>query len=76
VDVQSLDTAVINNMPGVRGTATADLSSVGMAAKVFAKVAALIANDKVYILTLVTQDTNQAAKEPVFDQIIGSFRPE
>jgi hypothetical protein len=76
VEVQSLDTAVINNMPGVRGTATADLTSVGMAAQVFAKVAALIANDKVYILTMVTQANNQAAKEPVFDQIIGTFRPE
>ena len=76
VEVHDLNTAVINNIPGVRGSATADLSSVGMNAKAFAKVVGLVANDKVYVLTLVTQDTNQAAKEPVFDQIIGSFRPE
>ena len=76
VEIQSLDTDVINNIPGVRGTARADLSSVGMAAQVYGKVVALIANDKVYVLTLVTQESNQAAKEPVFDQIIGTFRPE
>ncbi len=76
VTINDLNTATINNMPGVRGSANADLSSVGMAAKVFAKVVAVIANDKVYVLTLATQDTNQASKEPVFDQIIGTFRPE
>jgi hypothetical protein len=76
VEIRDMNTATINNMPGVRGSAVADLSQYGMAARVFAKVAAIIANDKIYILTLVTQDTNQAAKEPVFDQIIGTFRPE
>jgi hypothetical protein len=74
--IESLDTATINNMPGVRGAATANLASVGMNASVFAKVVAMIANDKIYILTLVAQDAQRAAKEPVFDQIIGTFRPE
>lgn len=76
VQIIEMNTATINNMPGVRGAATADLSSFGMAANVYAKVAAIIANDKIYVLTLGTQDTNQASKEPVFDQIIGTFRPE
>ncbi len=75
IQIQDINTATINNLPGVRGTAVADLSSQGIAAKAFVKVVGLIANDKVYILTLLTQDTNQAAKEPVFDQIIGSFGP-
>lgn len=74
--VESLEAATINNMPGVRGTATGNLASVGMNASVFAKVAAIIANDKIYVLTLVAQDTQRAAKEPQFDQIIGTFRPE
>lgn len=74
--IESLDTAVINNMPGVRASATANLASVGMNASVFAKVAAQIANDKIYVLTLIAQDNQRAAKEPVFDQIIGTFRPE
>ena len=76
VEIRDMNTAVINNIPGVRGSATADLSSFGMNAQVYAKVVGLIANDKVYVLTLVTQVNNQAAKEPVFDQIIGTFRPE
>ena len=76
VQVEDINTGVINNIPGVRGSAVADLSSVGMNAKVFAKVVGLVANDKVYILTLVTQDSNRADKEPIFDEIVGTFRPE
>jgi hypothetical protein len=74
--IESLEPATVNNMPAVRGAATANLASVGMNSSVFAKVVAMIANDKIYVLTLVTQDTQRAAKEPVFDQIIGTFRPE
>ncbi|MCC9075349.1 hypothetical protein FKZ61_004395 [Litorilinea aerophila] len=76
VDIQELNTAVVNNLPAVRGSVVADLSQYGMNARVFAKVVALIANDKVYILTLATQESNRGAKEPVFDAIIGTFRPE
>jgi hypothetical protein len=47
-----------------------------MNASVYAKVVALIANDKVYILTLGAQLDQRAAKEPAFDQIVGTFRPE
>jgi hypothetical protein len=75
-NIEALETATVNGMPAVRGTATANLASVGMNVSVFARVVALIANDKVYILTLAAQDTQRAAKEPVFDQIIGTFRPE
>lgn len=74
--IESMEPSTVNGLPAVRGAATANLASVGMNASVFAKVVALIANDKVYILTLVAQDNQRAAKEPVFDQIIGSFRPE
>lgn len=74
--IESLETATVNGLPAVRGSATANLASVGMNMSVYAKVVALIANDKVYILTLAAQDTQRAAKEPAFDQIIGTFRPE
>jgi hypothetical protein len=74
--IESMETATVNGLPAVRGSATANLASVGMNASVFAKVVALIANDKVYILTLASQLDQRAAKEPVFDQIIGTFRPE
>ncbi len=76
VQVNDLQTATINNMPAVRGNITADLSSVGMNAQVFGKVVGIIANDKIYILSLVTQASSRGDKEPVFDQIIGTFRPE
>lgn len=76
VTIESLEAATINNLPGVRATATGNLASVGMNVSVFAKVVAVIANDKIFILTTVAQDTQRAAKEPVFDQIIGTFRPE
>jgi hypothetical protein len=74
--IESLETATINNMPAVRGTASANLASVGLNQNLFGKVVALIANDKVYILTLAATEDQRAAKEPVFDQIISTFRPE
>ena len=64
-----------SQQPAGRAAAIADLSSQGINAKAFAKVVGLIANDKIYVLTLVAQESNRAAKEPVFDQIIGSFGP-
>ncbi len=76
VQIEDINTAVINNIPGVKGTATADLSSQGLDAQVFAKVVGLIANDKVYVMTLLTEEGNRADKEPTFDQIIGTFQPE
>lgn len=75
-EIESMETATVNGLPAVRGAATANLASVGMNASVFAKVTALIANDKVYILTLASSLDQRAAKEPTFDQIIGTFRPE
>jgi hypothetical protein len=76
VSIENLEIATVNNLPAVRGTATANLASVGMNTSVFAKVVALIANDKVYVMTLAAQLDQRGAKEPVFDQIIGTFRPE
>lgn len=75
VTVNEVTPGTINNLPAVKASAVADLSSVGMAQKVFAKVAGLIANDKIYILTLVTPADKQGGNEPVFDQIIGTFAP-
>ena len=76
VKIGELTTATVNGLPAVRGTASADLTKVGVKAQVYAKVVGLIANDKIYILTLGTQANQQNAKDPIFDQIIGSFRPE
>jgi hypothetical protein len=76
VDIETVEPATINNLPAVRGIATANLASVGMDASVFAKVAGLLANDQIYVLMLVAPSDQRGAKEPVFDQIIGTFRPE
>ena len=76
VEMGAIEATTLNNLPAVRGTATANLAKVGMNATIFAKVVGLVANQKIYVLTLVTQGDQRTAKEPVFDQIIGSFRPE
>jgi hypothetical protein len=76
VDIETVEPATINNLPAVRGIATANLASVGMNATVFAKVASLLANEQIYVLMLVAPADQRGAKEPVFDQIIGTFRPE
>lgn len=74
--VEGLEATTINGMPGVRGNVTANLSSVGMNATAFGKIVALLANNNLYVMALLTQDTNRGAKEPQFDQVIGTFRPE
>lgn len=76
VKIDNLDSGTVNNLSAVRATASANLASVGMNAEVFVKVVGLIANDKIYILTLLTQNADRGVKEPIFDQIIGTFRPE
>ena len=76
VDLGAIEATTVNNLPAVRGTAKANLASVGLDTTLFAKVVGLIANDRIYVMTLVSPADQQAAKEPVFDQIIGSFRPE
>jgi hypothetical protein len=75
-NIENLSECTVNNMPAVCATATANLASVGFNAELFAKVTGIVANDKVYVLTQATPLTNRASREPEFDQIIGSFRPE
>jgi hypothetical protein len=76
VNIEAIEAVTVNNLPAVRGRATASLAPLGMDATVFAKVVGLVANGKIYIMTLVAPGDQQATKEPIFDQIIGSFRPE
>ncbi|MEM7539175.1 MAG: trypsin-like peptidase domain-containing protein [Chloroflexota bacterium] len=76
VEIRDIRPTVINNLPAVAGTVASDLSIVGIEGQMFAKVTALIANDKVYVMTLATEVGKMAEKEPIFDQIIDTFRPE
>lgn len=76
VNIGTIEATTINNLPAVRGTATVNLASVGLDKTAFGKVVGLLANDKIYVMLLLTQADQQANREPVFDQIIGTFRPE
>ena len=76
VTIGAVEAVTINNLPAVRSSATASLASVGIDKSIFAKVVALLANDQIYVMTLITPLDQRTAKEPSFDQIIGTFRPE
>ncbi|MEZ4584393.1 MAG: hypothetical protein R3A10_22640, partial [Caldilineaceae bacterium] len=66
----------VNNLPAVQATATGSLASVGMDGRIYAQVTGLLANDKVYLLSLVADEGKRSAKEEEFAQILGTFRPE
>lgn len=76
VTVGALEVVTLNNLPAIRSTATANLAAVGIDNSIFAKVVALVANDQLYVMTLIAPLDQRTAKEPTFDQIIGTFRPE
>ncbi|MBX3051580.1 MAG: hypothetical protein KF753_08915 [Caldilineaceae bacterium] len=72
--IQSMENVTINNLPGVRATVTGNLA--GANRPMAGKVVGLLANDKFFVLIQLTQASKLAAKDPIFDQIIGTFRPE
>jgi hypothetical protein len=76
VEISAIEATTVNNLPAVRGTASANLAAIGMNASAFAKVVGLLANDKIYVMVLLAPAAQRTDKEPVFDQIIGTFRPE
>lgn len=72
--IETLENATINNLPGVRATVQGTLT--GSTRATAGKVVGLLANDKFYVLLQLTGTNQLSAKEPIFDQIIGTFRPE
>lgn len=72
--ITKMESATINNLPGVRATVTGNLA--GANRPMTGKVVGLLANDKFYVLLQLTETGKWSAKEPIFDQIIGTFRPE
>jgi hypothetical protein len=76
MDVSAPTATTVNNLPAVQVTATGSLAPLGLDQSIFAQVTGLLANDKVYLLTLVTDEGKRAAKEAEFAQIVGTFRPE
>ena len=75
VEVKSLESGTTNNLPSIRGVASADLSSKGLF-DAHAVITVLRANDKAYILVVVTQAKDAETKQQQIDQIVGTFRPE
>lgn len=76
VNVDSVTAETVNNLPGIRAVATANLAQVGLADTLFIKAVGLVANNKLYLLTLLSREDQRGSLEPTFDQVIGSFRPE
>jgi hypothetical protein len=76
VQFETVEATTINNLPAVLGVGNANLAAVGMDARVFAKIVGLLADDKIYLMLLVAEEGKRSEKEPGFDQIIGTFRPE
>ncbi len=76
VTIESSAAETINNLPAVRVIAQADLSAVGYPVTAYVEQVGLLANAKLYVLTLATKADGAARKQAFFDKIIGSFRPE
>jgi len=72
--IEKIESATINNLPGVRAAVTGNLA--GANRPMAGTVVGLLANQKLYILIQLTETTKRTAKEPIFTQIIGTFRPE
>jgi len=76
VTVDSSTAETINNLPAVHVIAQADMAQFGLNVKAYVEQVGLLANDKLYVLTLASKADLADRKRPTFDKIIGSFRPE
>ena len=76
VTVESSTVETINNLPAIHITARADLTEVGFPVTAYLEEVGLVANDKLYILTLASKANLAERKRAAFNGIIGSFRPE
>ncbi len=72
--IGKMENVTVNNLPAVRATVTGTLA--GSNRPMAGKVVGLLANDKFFVLIQLTESTKWATKEGLFDQIIGTFRPE
>ncbi len=75
IEVHNLKAGTTNNLPSIRGVASADLSGQGLF-DALVDITVLRANGKAYILVVVIQAKDAESKQQQIDQIVGSFRPE
>ncbi len=64
-----------NGLRSIQGIVTADLRSQGLF-NAYTVVTALRENDTAYILLVATEAKDVKAKQPLINQIVGTFRPE
>ena len=75
VEVQSLEAGTTNNLPSIKGVASADLASQGLF-NAHIVITALRANDTAYILINAVPANQAQNRQGEIDLIIGTFRPE
>ncbi len=75
-EIEPATLETVNNLTAVVSSASAGLSDVGLNQTVIVRAIGLLANDSVYLLTLVVRDASFDTTATIFDQIIGTFRPE
>jgi hypothetical protein len=75
VEVQSLEAGTTNNLPSIKGVASADLASQGLF-NAHIVITALRANDTAYILIVAVPDNQAKNRQQEINLIVGTFRPE
>ncbi len=76
VTIEELAETTVNGLPAIRMVATVDLSAVGINRALYVESVGLIANEKLYLLTLATEAGGRQEKAAEFSQIIGTFGPQ
>ena len=75
VQLHSVMTGAVSGMPALRAVVTANLSGMGFDIAPYVIVTVLRANQTAYVLTVATRVQTAAAKQPLIEQIVGTFRP-
>ena len=76
VQLHSIRTGAVNEMPALQVVASADLSGMGFDVAPHLVITILRANQTAYILTIATRSNAASAKQALIDQIVGTFRPD
>ncbi len=75
VQLHSVMTGAVSGMPALRAVVTANLSGMGFDIAPYVVVTVLRANQTAYVLTVATRVQTAAVKQPLIEQIVGTFRP-
>ena len=77
VQVHSIEAETVNGWPAVQAVASLDLRrNLEIDLKLHIVFTFVQANQKTYLLTIVTRAEKAEAKQEVIDQIVGTFLPE